>query len=330
MKKKIFITGVAGFIGFHLAESLLKRGASVVGVDSIEAYYDVRVKQRRLSLLKKYPQFRFVKLSIADYAPFERLLKKEKPDELVHLAAQAGVRYSLKNPWAYAESNYLGTLNVFEAARRLGLKRVVYASSSSVYGANTKLPFSESDRADQQISIYGASKKANESLAYSYHDMYGMEMIGLRFFTVYGRWGRPDLALFKFVQQILRGETIELYNHGNMKRSFTHVSDIVHGIERILAKKPTGRYALYNLGGAQAVSLKKFVELIEKNLGVKADKQLLPMQAGDVKETVADVRLAKKELGYVPKTTIEAGIADFVDWFLEHKDFLLSLKQPKQ
>ncbi len=330
MNKKILITGVAGFIGFHLAESLLKKGCTVVGVDSLEPYYDVRMKRRRLAFLRAYPGFTFYQKSIADYAVFERIIKKEKPKEIVHLAAQAGVRYSLKNPWAYAQSNYLGTLNVFEAARRTGINRVIYASSSSVYGSNTKMPFSEGDRTDRQISIYAASKKANESLAYSYYDMYGMEMVGLRFFTVYGRWGRPDLALFKFVRQILQGKTIELYNRGDMKRSFTHVSDIVSGIEHILQKKPASRYRLYNLGGAQAVSLKQFVALIEKNLGLRARTKLRPMQAGDVKETVADVRLARKELGYKPRTGIEEGIGDFVFWFKENQKFLLSLKDPQQ
>lgn len=328
--KKVCVTGVAGFIGFHLAERLLQDGYAVVGVDSLEPYYDVRIKRRRLEMLRAHRAFSFHKLSIADFKKLRALLEREKPAEVVHLAAQAGVRYSLTNPWAYATSNYLGTLNVFEASKQLHLPRVVYASSSSVYGSNKKQPFSETDRTDQAISIYGASKKANEILAHSYYDMYGMEMVGLRFFTVYGPWGRPDLALFKFVRLMLQGKPLELYNRGNMARSFTHVDDVVEGIVRILKKTPAGRYRLYNLGGAQAVPLKRFVELIERNLGMKAQKTLLPLQAGDVKETVADTGLARKELGYMPKKRIEEGIEEFVEWFVEHKRFLLSLKEPKQ
>lgn len=330
MKKTVCITGTGGFIGFHLARKLLERGWKVVGIDSLDPYYDVRIKRKRLSILKQSGRFVFYKASIADYARLERILKKEKPRELVHLAAQAGVRYSLKNPWAYATANYLGTLNIFEAAKRLGLARVVYASSSSVYGRRSGKPFVESDRTDTPISVYGATKKANEVLAHSYFDMYGIEMIGLRFFTVYGRWGRPDLALFKFTKRILEGRPVELYNRGDMSRSFTHIDDVVAGIVRVLARAPKGRFAIYNLGGARAVRLTAFVSLIEKNLGRTAKKRLLPMQAGDAKETIAGVRLARKELGYVPKVSIEKGIGDFVQWFLENKDFLLSLKEPKQ
>lgn len=328
--KKICITGVAGFIGFHVAEHLLAKGYAVVGIDSLDPYYDPRMKRKRLAFLHKHQAFVFYKASVADYKKLEQILKKERPHELVHLAAQAGVRYSLTNPWAYAHSNYLGTLNIFEASKNLHLRRVIYASSSSVYGANTKQPFSEADRTDLPISIYAASKKANELLAYSYHDMYKIEMVGLRFFTVYGRWGRPDLALFKFVRNILQGKPIELYNQGNMTRSFTHVSDIVAGIEHILKSKPSGKYRLYNLGGAQAVSLKKFVALIERRLGLTARKKYLPMQAGDVKDTVADIRAARKDLHHVPRTDIEDGIAEFVDWFVQNKKFLLSLSDPKQ
>jgi len=328
--KTVVVTGAAGFIGFHTAEALLKQGWKVVGIDSLEPYYDVRIKRKRLSLLRAYPKFRFYKVSIANYAPLERIVRKEKPHEIIHLAAQAGVRYSLKNPWAYAQSNYVGTLNVFEAAHRARLTRVIYASSSSVYGANTKQPFSESDRTDTQLSIYAASKKANESLAYAYYHMHGMEMVGLRFFTVFGHWDRPDLALFKFVRQILTGQTLELYNHGNMKRNFTHVSDIVAGIVRTIAKKPSSKYRLYNLGGSKSVPLTAYVELIEKNLNTVAKKRYIGMQAGDVKATVADTRLAKKELGYVPKVSIEDGVADYIQWFLNNKKFLLSLKNAQQ
>lgn len=328
--KKVVVTGVAGFIGFHLASELLAQGWRVVGIDSLTDYYDIRMKKKRLALLSASKKFSFHKLNIAKYKPLEALLKKEKPDEVVHLAAQAGVRYSFTNPWAYVESNKLGTLNVFQVAKSLALPRVVYASSSSVYGANEKSPMSEGDQTDTQISVYGATKKANEVLAHAYHHLYGIELIGLRFFTVYGIWGRPDLALFKFTKRILKGEPIDVYNRGKMARSFTHVSDIVAGIRGALARKPAGRYELYNLGGAESVSLMHFIELIERETGKSATKRLLPMQAGDVPETVADWSKAKRDLGFVPKIAIDEGIKQFVTWFKEHERFLRTLKEPKQ
>lgn len=328
--KKVLVTGVAGFIGFHLAERLLTDGYTVVGIDNLSDYYDVRIKDRRLKILKGFPKFSFKKLDISDYEAFEEFLRKEKPKDIVHLAAQAGVRYSLTNPWAYATANYVGTLNVFEAAKRLKFPRVIYASSSSVYGTNKKSPFSENDRVDTPMSLYAASKKANEALAYSYHHLYGMEMIGLRFFTVYGRWGRPDLALFKFARRIQAGKPIDVYNHGKMKRSFTHVSDVTGAIATLLTQKPTGRYKLYNLGGSEVVSLLAFVKLIEKNLGKKAKVRMLPIQPGDVPATVADTSAAKRDLGYVAKTKVEEGIADFIEWFREEQAFLATLEEPKQ
>lgn len=328
--KKILVTGVAGFIGYHLAERLLEDGYTVVGVDNMSDYYDTRIKDKRLAFLKKHKKFSFVRLDISKYEPLEKLIKAEKPAEIVHLAAQAGVRYSLVNPWAYASANYLGTLNVFEAAKRLKLPRVIYASSSSVYGSNKKSPFSEDDRVDTPISIYAASKKANEALAHSYNHLYGIEMVGLRFFTVYGRWGRPDLALFKFARRIAAGKPIELYNQGKMKRSFTHVSDIVGAISKLVSKKPAGAYKLYNLGGDEAVSLTKFVKLIEKELGMKAKIELSPLQPGDVPSTVADCSRARRDLGYKPTTSIEDGIKDFIAWFREEEQFLTTLSEPKQ
>ena len=329
-KKTIVITGVAGFIGFHLAERLLTDGWKVIGVDSLTDYYDVRMKKKRLSLLAKHKIFSFHKLNIAKYAPLEALLKKENPDEVVHLAAQAGVRYSLSNPWIYMSANKLGTLNVFEAAKRLKLPRVVYASSSSVYGANAESTMREDHRTDRQISIYGATKKANEVLAHSYNHLYGIELIGLRFFTVYGIWGRPDLALFKFTKHILADEPIEVYNRGKMARSFTHVSDVVRGIIAVLEQQPSGRYEIYNLGGAETVPLATFIKHIEREIGKKATKRLLPLQAGDVPETIADWSKARRDLGFVPRTSIKEGIAEFVAWFREHERFLRSLKEPKQ
>lgn len=328
--RKVVVTGVAGFIGFHTALELLIQGWQVVGIDSITDYYDVRMKHKRLAMLKKYPAFRFHKLNIAKYEALERTMKAEKPDEIIHLAAQAGVRYSLINPWTYIESNELGTLNIFESAKRLGIKRVIYASSSSVYGGNTESPMKESHRTDRQLAVYGVTKKANEGLAHAYNHLYGIEMIGLRFFTVYGTWGRPDLALFKFVKNIFAGKPIHVYNRGKMKRSFTHISDIVAGILAIPNQKPRGSNEIYNLGGAEAVPLLEFIKLIEQEVGKKAEKILMPMHAGDVRETVADWSKAHAHLGFTPKTSMREGIAEFVQWFRDNEKFLRSLKEPKQ
>jgi len=329
-KKKAVVTGAAGFIGFHLAKKLLEEGWAVVGIDSITDYYDPRIKRKRLAILGQSKNFSFHKLNIAKYAPLEKLLKKVRPDEIIHLAAQAGVRYSLTNPWVYIESNELGTLNIFEAAKRLKISRVIYASSSSVYGANTESPMRESDRTDRPMAVYGVTKKANEELAHAYNHLYGIEMIGLRFFTVYGTWGRPDLALFKFTKNILAGKPIDVYNHGKMKRSFTHVSDIAAGIVALLQTPITGKNEIYNLGGAEAVELGEFIRLIEQELGKKSKQNLLPMQAGDVPETVADCSKAKRDFGFVPATSIEQGISEFVAWFKEHEKFLITLRAPKQ
>ena len=329
-QKRILITGVAGFIGFHLTDALLSAGHTVIGVDLVTAYYDVRVKNKRLSLLKKHKGFIFYKKNIAKYAELEAIVKKEKPEEIIHLAAQAGVRYSMIDPWAYAEANYLGTLNVFESARRFKIPRVIYASSSSVYGLNEEQPFREEHRVDYPISLYAATKKANEVLARAYNHLYGIEMVGLRFFTVYGPWGRPDMALFKFVRNILHNKPIELYNRGNMKRSFTYVDDVVNSIVTLVGMKVRNRNELYNLGGSEVVPLTRFVQLIEQHLGKKAKKILRPMQPGDVAETVADCSKAKRDFGYTPRVQVEEGIKRFVDWFLENEVFLLSLKEGKQ
>ncbi|MBU6214871.1 NAD-dependent epimerase/dehydratase family protein [Patescibacteria group bacterium] len=328
--KKIVVTGAAGFIGLHLSQALLERGWRVIGIDSMNDYYDPRIKRKRLALLKKNAAFRFYKVNIARYAAVEKILKTEKPDEIVHLAAQAGVRHSLSDPWSYLESNELGTLNIFEAAKRLAFSRVLFASSSSVYGTNTKSPMSEDDRTDSPMSIYAATKKANEALAHSYHHLYGIECIGLRFFTVYGTWGRPDMALFKFAKNILIGAPIDVYNRGRMLRSFTHVSDIVAGILGILAKPSRGRYKLYNLGGAETIPLLEFIGQIERATGKKAVRRLLPMQSGDVRESVADWSKARADFGFTPAIGIEAGISEFVDWFRENERFLLSLREPRQ
>jgi len=329
-KKKIIITGVAGFVGFHLAELLLGKGYAVYGIDNLSDYYDPKIKRKRLAILRQSEHFTFKKLDLGKYKELFRTLSSVQADELIHLAAQAGVRYSLTNPWAYADANYLGTLNVFEAAKELQLPRVIYASSSSVYGDHDPTPFREEDRTDTPLSIYAASKKANEVLAHSYAHLYDMEMIGLRFFTVYGRWGRPDMALFKFARAALVGEPIDLYNEGKMKRSFTHVSDTVGAIEKMTRKKVCPRHSLYNIGGAESVPLLDFVAHIEHALGVKVEKYLLPLQPGDVPETVADCSKVTADYGYKSKVTIEKGIADFATWFQENKKFLLSLEIGKQ
>ncbi len=323
--KRVLVTGVVGFIGYHLSEKLLRDGAVVIGVDSLNEYYDVEVKNRRNEILRKNPNYQFHKINIADYEKLSKLVEKEKPDAIVHLAAQAGVRYSLIDPWAYAESNYLGTLNIFEVARRHNIKRVLFASSGAVYGKNTEMPFSIEHRTDHPISIYGATKKANELLAHTYHHLFGTEMGGMRFFTVYGRYGRPDLALFKFARNILRGEPIDVYNKGEMTRTFTHVSDVVEGIMSLLNKADL-KYEIYNFSGSDSISLSNFIDLIGKYIGQTPEKRFLPMQMGDIPVALVDISKAEKDLNYRPKTTIEVGVKDFVEWFMENREWLLKLK----
>jgi UDP-glucuronate 4-epimerase len=326
---KILVTGTAGFIGFHLAQKLLQDKHKVIGIDNLNPYYDVRIKQRRNEILLKDKNFVFFEQDLADFEKLDQVVKKEKPKVIVHLAAQAGVRYSLTNPWAYESSNLLATMNIFEAAKKNNIKRVIFASSSSVYGTNKKMPFSEDDKTDSPSSLYGASKKANEVMAYSYHHLYGMEIAGLRFFTVYGTYGRPDLALFKFCRNMLKGEHINVYNKGDMRRDFTYISDVVDGIVACIFKKGL-KYEIYNLGGDNPVNLMDFVRMIEANLGVKAKIKYLPLQAGDVKETCADLSKARKELGYNPKVRIDEGVRIFCKWFLDNKEWLLELEQGKQ
>ncbi|MBI3632771.1 MAG: GDP-mannose 4,6-dehydratase [Candidatus Vogelbacteria bacterium] len=316
-------------MGFHLANRLLSDGCRVVGVDNITDYYDPKIKQKRNKILLAFPKYKFYKKNIADFKSLSSIVKKEKPDAIVHLAAQAGVRYSLTNPWAYTESNYLGTLNIFEAAKVNKIKRVIFASSSSVYGKNKEMPFSESHTVDHPISIYAASKKANEVLAHSYHHLYGIETAGLRFFTVYGEYGRPDLALFKFAKNILLDKPIDVYNNGEMARDFTYVGDIVDGIIAALNKKDL-KYEIYNLGGENPVTLMTFIKLIEDYLGKKANIKFLPMQPGDVKETFADINKARRDLGFDPKVKIDEGVKKFLNWFVKNKSWLLKLQDGKQ
>lgn len=323
--KTVLVTGSAGFIGFHLSKKLLEQGIRVIGVDCLNHYYDVKMKEKRNAILKKSKEYSFYKVDISDYKKINSVIQRTKPDVIVHFAAQAGVRYSLKNPWSYADSNYLGTLNIFESAKNNSIKKVIYASSASVYGANKKTPFSEEHRVDHPLSIYGASKRANELLAHSYFHLYGIESAGIRFFTVYGKYGRPDLALFKFAKSILNNKEISVYNRGKMTRTFTHVDDAIAGVHAILIKKKLG-CEIYNIGGGETVELIQFVKMIEKRLDKKARIKYLPIQAGDVPNASPDLTKSNTELGYMPKVTIEQGINDFIEWFVQNKDWVTKLK----
>ncbi|NPA55817.1 MAG: NAD-dependent epimerase [Epsilonproteobacteria bacterium] len=345
---KILVTGTAGFIGFHLANKLLQRGDEVVGLDNINDYYDLRVKYGRLQnsgivehidnpdiaynqliQSKKYPNYQFIKLNLEDKENLFDLCKQQKFDAVCNLAAQAGVRYSLTNPDAYINSNIVGFLNVLEACRHFDIENLSYASSSSVYGLNTKQPFSTKDNVDHPISLYAASKKSNELMAHTYSHLYGIRTTGLRFFTVYGPWGRPDMALFLFTKAILEDREIDIFNYGEMQRDFTYVDDIVEGIIKVIdnpAKShsapsnpsiSTAPYKIYNIGNNAPVKLMDFVSEIEKKLNKTAKKRFLPLQAGDVVSTYADVSDLIEDLGYQPKTTIQEGIAKFIDWYLD-------------
>jgi UDP-glucuronate 4-epimerase len=331
---QILVTGAAGFIGFHLSRRLLERGDQVVGLDSINDYYDVRLKEDRLALLAKHSNFEFCKANLADREAMGQLFGTESFDVVVNLAAQAGVRYSLTHPHAYVESNLTGFVNILEGCRHTGVKHLVYASSSSVYGANTNMPFSVHHNVDHPISLYAASKKANELMAHTYSHLYKLPTTGLRFFTVYGPWGRPDMAMFKFAKAILAGEPIDVYNEGNMRRDFTYVDDIVEGVMRVCdhtaASNPNwsgdkpdpatsaAPYHLYNIGNNNPVELMYVIEVLEKKLGKKASLNLLPMQPGDVRETYADVDDLANDVGFRPNTPVEEGISRFVDWYREY------------
>ena len=322
--KTYLVTGAAGFIGFHTAKRLLERGDAVVGLDNLNDYYDVSLKEARLALLA-HPNFRFVKLDLADRVGMACLFETETFEAVIHLAAQAGVRYSLKNPHAYVDSNLVGFVNVLEGCRHAKVGHLVYASSSSVYGANTEVPFSVEHNVDHPISLYAATKKANELMAHTYSHLYAIPTTGLRFFTVYGPWGRPDMALFSFTKSILEGKPIDVFNHGKMRRDFTYVDDIVEGILRTADKIPgpceTGaRYKIYNIGNNQPVELERFIEILESALGRKAQKRYLPMQPGDVPATYADVDELMRDVGFKPSTPLEEGIAKFVAWYKGYYD----------
>ena len=329
----ILVTGTAGFIGFHVARRLLDRGDSVIGLDNLNDYYDVRLKEARLAQLTAHKGFRFVRLDLANRQGMRDLFTDEPIQRVVHLAAQAGVRYSLVNPHAYTESNLEGFMNILEGCRHSRVAHLVYASSSSVYGGNTHMPFSIHDNVDHPVSLYAATKKANELMAHCYAHLYRIPCTGLRFFTVYGPWGRPDMALFIFTKAILEGTPIEVFNHGNMRRDFTYVDDIVEGIIRTLDHPATVNPAwsgdkpdpgtssaparVYNIGNHQPVELLHFIEVLEKALGKKAEKKLMPLQPGDVPATYADIDDLTRDVGFAPATPIEEGISRFVKWYRE-------------
>ncbi len=330
-KNKILVTGAAGFIGFHLCRRLLERGDEVVGLDNLNDYYDVNLKLSRLNQLTAERSFKPVRLDLADRDGISGLFKEEKFDIVVNLAAQAGVRYSLVNPYIYIDSNITGFLNVIEGCRHNKVRHLVFASSSSVYGSNTKMPFSAHHNVDHPVSLYAATKKANELMAHTYASLYKIPCTGLRFFTVYGPWGRPDMALFLFTKAILENKPIDVFNYGKMQRDFTYIDDIVEGVVRVMEKIPEPNpdwngdnpdtatsyapYKLYNIGNNNPVELMRFIEAIEKCLGKKAEKNFLPIQAGDVPATYADVDDLMKDVGFKPSTTIEDGIEKFVEWY---------------
>lgn len=312
---KIIVTGAAGFIGSTLSLRLLERGDEIIGIDNLNDYYEVSLKTARLARLTPFNNFKFFQVDIADRVAIEALFKAEKIDRVVHLAAQAGVRYSLTNPHVYVESNVVGFLNILEGCRQNLIDHLIYASSSSVYGANAKLPFSTDDRTDNPVSLYAATKKANELMAHTYSHLYDFATTGLRFFTVYGEWGRPDMSPFIFTRQILAGKPIDLFNYGNHQRDFTYIGDIVEGLVRIIDKPAKSNYQLYNIGNSAPVQLLTFVETLEKHLGKTATKNLLPMQAGDVQDTFADVNDLVRDFDYSPNTPLDLGIDRFVKWY---------------
>jgi len=309
---KVLVTGAAGFIGMHCAKRLLARGDEVIGVDNLSPYYSVELKRARLKQLE-HRAFRFHELDIADEPRLRTLFEREKPQAVLHLAAQAGVRYSLVNPGSYVQTNLVGFANVLEACRAFPPQHLVFASSSSVYGKNTKLPWSETDNVDHPISLYAATKKANELSAHAYSHLYGLKTTGLRYFTVYGPWGRPDMSAMLFAQAILDGQPIEVFNHGDMQRDFTYIDDIVEGTLRVL-DKPTP-YAIYNIGNHTPVGLLDYIATLERALGAKARLEMRPMQPGDVKATYADTRALAKAVGFAPATPLESGLARFAEWF---------------
>jgi UDP-glucuronate 4-epimerase len=331
---KLLVTGAAGFIGFHTAELLLERGHEVVGLDNLNLYYDPELKAARLQILHGFDRFRFAKIDIADCDAMQELFAREKFQRVVHLAAQAGVRYSIQNPQAYVQSNITGFLHVIEGCRHHGVEHLVYASTSSVYGANTHMPFSEQQCVDHPLTLYAATKRANELMAHSYSSLYGLPTTGLRFFTVYGPWGRPDMALFLFTKNILAGKPIDVYYEGRHQRDFTYIDDIVKGVAAVVdhvaqpdpnwdsdhpnPNSSRAPYKIYNIGNQRPVTLLRFIEVLEQCLGRRAQKNLMPMQLGDVPATSADVEALARDVGYRPSTALEEGVKHFVEWYLEY------------
>lgn len=334
--KTYLVTGAAGFIGFHLSKRLLNEGCSVIGLDNLNNYYDVSLKKDRLNILKQHEQFKFKYVDLKDKEKLEEIFKENKIDIVVNLAAQAGVRYSLQNPDVYIQSNVVGFLNILEMCRHYKIEHLVYASSSSVYGMNVKMPFSVHDNVDHPLSLYAATKKSNELMAHTYSHLYGLATTGLRFFTVYGPWGRPDMALFLFTEAILNDKPIKVFNYGKMKRDFTYIDDIIEGVVRVLNNPPqpnpnwdkrnpdpgasSAPYKVYNIGNNNPVELMKFIETLEEKLGKKAEKEFLPMQDGDVPETYADIDDLVKDFGFKPSTSLNDGIERFVEWYREYKN----------
>jgi UDP-glucuronate 4-epimerase len=336
---KILVTGAAGFIGFHTAKQLLERGDTVVGLDNFNDYYDVKLKEARAAVLDNYDGFSMARIDLADRPAMEALFAKEKFEKVINLAAQAGVRYSIENPHSYIDSNIVGFLNILEGCRHHDVQHLTYASSSSVYGANTTMPFSIHQNVDHPLALYGATKKANELMAHTYSNLYNLPTTGLRFFTVYGPWGRPDMALFLFTRAIIEGKTIDVFNYGKHKRDFTYIDDIVEGVVRTSDNTATPNenwdaanpdpgtsmapYRLYNIGNQQPVELMDYIGAVEKCLGKEAEKNLLPLQPGDVPDTWADTQALADDVGYQPSTPIETGVKNFVEWYLEfYKDEL--------
>ena len=332
---KVLVTGTAGFIGSHLALRLLERGDEVVGIDNLNDYYDVTLKQARLARFADHPGYTHVHADLADRDAVEAMFAKHRPQRVVNLAAQAGVRYAAQNPHVYVGSNVTGFLHVLEGCRQHGVEHLVFASTSSIYGANTAMPFSEHSSTEHPLTLYAATKKANEQMAHSYAHLYGFPCTGLRFFTVYGPWGRPDMALFLFTRAILAGEPIKVFNHGRHRRSFTYIDDIVEGVIRTLDRPPASNaqwrgdapdpatsgvapYRIYNIGNEQPVELLRYIEVLEQELGRKAKMEMLPLQAGDVPATEADVDALARDIGYAPRVGVEEGVSAFVRWYLEY------------
>lgn len=334
LNKNYFITGVAGFIGYHLTTRLLKEGANVIGIDNLNDYYDVNLKKARLNNLKKYENFKFILGSIEDKKIIDKTFKENNINIIISLAAQAGVRYSLENPYAYIDSNIMGFMNILEASRNYKVEHLVYASSSSVYGSNENMPFSTEDSVDHPVSLYAATKKSNELMAHTYSHLFDIPTTGLRFFTVYGPWGRPDMALFLFTDAIVNDKPIKVFNHGNMERDFTYVDDIVEGVYRVMNNPPKENkdydvmnpnpssskapYKVYNIGNNKPVKLMTFIETLENKLGKKAKKEFMPLQPGDVPKTYADVSDLMEDVGFKPETTVDTGIENFVKWYKEY------------